>query len=213
MPEPVKKRSYTSPMRKAQAEATRARVIAAAARLFLEGGYGLTSTAAIARAAQTSEASLFAMFGSKADLLVAVISDQVGRSKDFPVRDQPAWRTLATEQDKTPAIEAFARITRRAHERSWRLLTVASAAAQDDSGVAEALNRGAGRRHADCEWLLHHVIAVPDTDLGDTTDGVWTLISVENYRHLVVERSWSPDKYESWLVTMLTRAVTKRDPG
>lgn len=213
MAEPVKKRIYTSPVRKAQAEATRARVIAAAARLFLEAGYGRTSTAAIGRAAQTSEASLFALFGSKADLLVAVISDQVGSSTDFPLRDQPVWRTLATEPDKTQALEEFARIARRAHERSWRLLTVAAAAAQDDSGVAEALKRGAGRRHADCQWLLHHVIAVPDPDLDHATDSVWTLISVENYRHLVVERSWSPEEYESWLVTMLTRSVIKRDHG
>jgi AcrR family transcriptional regulator len=210
MPEPVKKRSYTSPVRQAQAEATRARVIAAAASLFLEAGYGRTSTAAIGKAAQTSEASVFALFGSKADLLVAVISDQVGRSTDFPLREQPVWRTFAADPDKTPAIEEFARIVRRAHERSWRLLTVAAAAAQDDSGVAGAVKRGAGRRHADCQWLLHEIIGVPDQELDHTTDSVWTLISVENYRHLVVERSWPPEKYQSWLVAMLTRVALVR---
>ena len=64
MPGRVKKRTYGSPARQAKAAATRARIIDAAARLFLERGYARTSTAAIGKAAQTSEASVFAVFGA-----------------------------------------------------------------------------------------------------------------------------------------------------
>jgi AcrR family transcriptional regulator len=202
---PVKKRPYVSPARRAKAEATRARIIDAATRLFLEAGYARTSTAAIGKAARTSEASVFAAFGSKADLLVAVVRDHVVRDSDFPLARQSIWRRFAAQPDKTPAIEAMARVARRAHDRSWRLLGVAAAAAQDDAAVAEAMGHAARGRWDDCEWFIREVIGIGDADDADRdADAMWTLISVENYRHLVVERSWPPERYEGWLATMLT---------
>lgn len=42
----------------------------------------------------------------------------------------------------------------------------------------------------------------------EVIDEVWTLISVENYRHLVVERSWPTERYESWLSGMLTAVLS-----
>ena len=207
MPGRVKKRSYVSPSRQVKAEATRARIIDAAAALFLEVGYRRTSTAAIGKAAQTSEASVFAVFGSKADLLVAVVRDHVVRDSDFPLRQQPVWRALSAQPDKTPAIEAAARVVRRAHDRSWRLLAVAAAAAQDDLVVAEAV----GPRGPEPSRRLRVVRAGGHrhrrAGRDPRIDEVWTLISVENYRHLVVERSWSPVRYESWLAAMLTAAL------
>lgn len=203
----VKKRPYVSLARRAKAAATRARIIDAATRLFLEAGYARTSAAAIGKEAGTSEASVFAVFGSKADLLVAVVTDHVVRDADFPLRDQPIWRTFAAEPDKTAAIEAFARVVRRAHDRSWRLLAVAAAAAQDDPAVAGAVGRAAGGRHATCAWFVREVIGIAGPDSARTADAMWTLISVENYRHLVIERAWSPEEYESWLSEALVRTL------
>jgi AcrR family transcriptional regulator len=207
MPTLVKKRTYISPKRQAKAEATRARIIGAATTLFLERGYRRSSTAAISKAARTSEASVFAAFGSKADLLVAVVKDHVVRHSDFPLRNQPFWQTLAADLDKTRAVEAIAHVVRGAHDRSWRLLAVALAAAEDDPTVAEAVARAAEGRRIDCEWLLQEVIGVTGPDTGRMVDEVWTLTSVENYRHLVVERSWPPEQYESWLATMIAATL------
>ena len=204
----VKKRTYVSPGRQAKADATRARIIAAATASFLEMGYRRSSVTAIARGAKTSEASVFAVFGSKAELLVAVVRDHVIRDRDLPLAGQPGWPGFAASPHKAPAIEAFARVVRRAHDRSWRLLAVALAAAQDDPAVAEAMGRAAEGRLADCAWFVRTVIGVGDQDRADRTiDEVWTLISVENYRHLVVERRWPPERYESWLSAMLAATL------
>lgn len=151
---------------------------------------------------------MFAVFGLKADLLVAVVVDHVVRHPDFPLRDSAIWQRLANEKDKTPAIEEFARVVRRAHDRSWQLLAVAAAAAQDDRTVAAAVARGAARRRADCGWLLREVIAIAESEADQKTDEVWTLVSVENYRHLVIEMSWPPEQYESWLAGMLTATLS-----
>jgi AcrR family transcriptional regulator len=203
----VKKRSYISPARQARAQATRARIIDAATRLFLADGFARTSTAAIARAAGTSEASVFAVFGSKADLLVAVVRDHVVRDSDFPLAAQPIWRTLAAQPDKRPAIEAAARVVRRAHDRSWRLLAVVAAAAEDDPALAEAHRRAAQSRHDDCGWFVREVIGITGPDADRQTDEIWTLSGVDNYRHLVVERSWPPERYEAWLASMLAAVL------
>jgi AcrR family transcriptional regulator len=206
MPGRVKKRTYVSATRRAQADATRRRILDAAAPLFLERGYARTTTASIARAARTSEASVFAVFGTKANLLVSVITDQV-RRQDFPLRNQPIWLVLAANSDKRPAIEEWAHVVRRAHDRSWRLLAVAAAAAQDDADAAAAARRGADSRHADCAWFVRDVIGIEDPAAGPLTDEVWTLINVENYRHLVVERGWEPERYEAWLSAMIAAAL------
>ncbi len=203
MTEPVKKRPYVSVARRAKAEATRRRIIDSASALFLERGYGGTTTAAIASAAKTSEAAVFAVFGSKADLLVAVVRDHVVRDSDFPLSGQRRWATLAEHPDKARAIEAFARVVRRAHDRSWRLLAIAAAAGQDDPAVREAVAGGAKGRHDDCAWFVREIIGTPRSEAGRKTDEVWALISVENYRHLVVERSWTGAQYEAWLSSVL----------
>ncbi|GHG55645.1 TetR family transcriptional regulator [Sinomonas cellulolyticus] len=203
----VKKRPYASPTREAKAAATRARILDAAADLFLRDGYHRSSTAAIARAAHTSEASVFAAFGSKAELLVAVVTSRVVQHPDFPLGQSPTWKAFAGRPDAEPAVQEFARVVRRAHERSWRLLAVAAAAGHDDPTVASAVAGGAMRRHADCAWLVREAFGVPASEALEATDAVWTLISVENYRHLVVERGWAPQRYESWLAAMLRAAL------
>jgi AcrR family transcriptional regulator len=213
MTETVKRRRYVSPQRQAKAEATRRRILDAAAALFAEAGYGRTSAASLARAAEVSEASVFAVFGSKANLLAEVIRDQVTRHSDFPLRTQPGWQTFAGAADKRPAIAAFAAVTCRAHGRSWRLLTVAAAAAEGDDELATAVRGGAARRHQDCGWLVREVLGVPDPDAARVTDAVWTLISVENYRHLVVECGWPDEEYQNWLTAVLMTALSAGDPS
>ena len=213
MADDVKRRRYVSTQRQAQAEATRRRILDAAASLFVEAGYGRTSTASVARAAEVSEASVFAAYGSKANLLVEVIRDQVTRHSDFPLRAQPVWQAFAVATDKGPAVAAFAAVVCRAHERSWRLLTVAAAAAEADDELATAVRGAAARRHQDCGWLVREVLGVPDPDAARVTDAVWTLISVENYRHLVVECGWRDEEYQDWLIAVLTTTLPARDPS
>jgi AcrR family transcriptional regulator len=213
MTETVKRRRYVSPQRQAKAEATRRKILDAAASSFVADGYGRTSAASLARAAGVSEASVFAVFGSKANLLVEVIRDQVTRHSDFPLRTQPSWQAFAVAADKGPAITAFAAVVRGAHDRSWRLLTVAAAAAEGDDDLANAVRGGAARRHQDCGWLVREVLGVSDPDAARATDAVWTLISVENYRHLVVECGWSGEDYQNWLTAVLMATLAAKDPN
>jgi AcrR family transcriptional regulator len=182
---------------------TRARILGAATTLFLERGYARTSTAAIGKAAGVSEASVFATWRTKADLLVAVVSNSVGNHPDFPLRTNPRWQESADSDGKPSAIAEFGGVIRRAHERSWRLLAIAYSAGQEDPIVAAEVATAAQRRHDDCAWFVTHVIGLDPHTAAHKIDAVWTLVSVENYRRLVIERHWPGHAYETWLTELL----------
>src|SRR5437763_15214441 len=80
---------------------TRARVLAAAKELFSSGGFEGTTTAAIARQAETSESQLIKHFGGKEGILVAIFEEgwersapQFARSWGFPERRRKVRGTL-----------------------------------------------------------------------------------------------------------------------
>lgn len=211
MPEIVKKRAYVSPKRQAKAAETRARILAAASGIFLDLGYGRATTAAIAKAARTSEANVFAVFGSKAELLLQVVFEHVRNHPNFSMGDLARWDGLIGVDRRAAAVAEAAALVRRIHERSWRIRAVAAAAAHDDDDVREAVARGAQRRHDDCVWFTREVLAVPEVRLDETADAMWALINVENYRLLVLGRGWAPERYERWLAAMIGAALPDQE--
>ena len=84
-------RSYDSPLRRRQAEATRAAVRDAAASLFLRDGYVRTSIRAVADEAGVSPETVYAGFGSKRDLLRAVVEHAAHGSDEHWAVVDPAW--------------------------------------------------------------------------------------------------------------------------
>jgi len=98
--QPDVKRSYDSPLRKAQAAATRRAIIDAAATAFIERGYVATSIETIADAAGVSRATVFTSVGGKKELLkkaydVALVGDD--EPIPFPLR--PASLAVRAEPD------------------------------------------------------------------------------------------------------------------
>lgn len=73
----------------------RARIVEAAKRLFAEQGYQGTTTREIADAARVSESSIFTYFGTKDDLLVAIVIPEPP-TIDRIVSMTTPWQTVAT---------------------------------------------------------------------------------------------------------------------
>jgi AcrR family transcriptional regulator len=205
MDDEVKRRAYTSPGRRAQSGATRARIIDAAAELFLAQGYARASTRAIGSAAGVSEASVFANFGSKARLLAFVIVDRVTADADFPLS---AGGALSPGMPAEEAAAVLARIIRRAHERSWRLLSIGAAAAIDDPELAAVMRRGGERRLSDLRWVAQEILGADE--VGRVAEALWAIAAVDGYRHLVVDLGWTPDDYEAWLAHLIVASTRLR---
>jgi AcrR family transcriptional regulator len=68
MPDIVTRRRYHAPVRQAQVELARDRILAAARRLFTERGYAAATVEAIAAAADVAVPTLYTSFGSLLNL-------------------------------------------------------------------------------------------------------------------------------------------------
>src|ERR671928_1326692 len=83
-----RKRGYNSPLRAEQAQRTRAAVLDAAGRCFLDKGYAATTMKDIAAEAGVSVQTVFGQ-GSKAALLLACVDRAVvGDDEEVPLRQR-----------------------------------------------------------------------------------------------------------------------------
>ncbi len=109
MAEAVKK-SYNSPLRVEQARATRRAIVAAAARLFVERGYGPTTVDAIAETAGVSRKTVFTSVGGKAEALKLAI-DWAIVGDDEPVSLQQRFGMYRWHVPDPIAFESALRVT------------------------------------------------------------------------------------------------------
>ena len=125
MAERVKKRAYDSPRRREQAAATRAAILDAALELFEQQGYAATSVAAIAKKAGVALKTVYAAFGTKRGVLVALRSRLVRGGDDaVPVDRQEWFRAVLEEPDPRKRLAAFAAAAATLKSRAGRLFEI-----------------------------------------------------------------------------------------
>ncbi|UGQ13238.1 TetR/AcrR family transcriptional regulator [Yinghuangia sp. ASG 101] len=140
----------------AQAEQLSRRVREHALELFLEHGYDGTSMDAIAAAAGTTKASLYARFPSKDAVFVSVLKWAVGRP-DWPVPEPPA----PDLDDLEGALTAIAHMAanRALHPSMVKLSRVAAAHAERFPDVARRTSGFSRRHELLVELLARHTAA------------------------------------------------------
>jgi len=196
------KRPYYSQVRQRQAEETRQRVLVAARELFESRGYSLTTVEAIAEIALVSPKTIAAMFGSKRALLAELIN---------PKALNPRVRQLAEEvgatEDALRQLSLVAQITRQAYEPlagSLELVRTAGVVAPELADMRRQVEERRRQRQGLLIASLHERGALRSSlSLEEATDILWALSSYDFYRMLVVEQSWEPERYETWLAQLL----------
>lgn len=126
---------------------TRQQVLDAARHLFLENGYHATTTRAIARSADVSDALLYRYFPSKRDLFDAVIDDGLAHLEPYVRFGAPALANLRLRETLEAAAYTTVEITRRDLE-VFQLIIAESRLLAGDTRVPE-LMRGLHRSLAD----------------------------------------------------------------
>src|SRR3989442_13552306 len=92
------KRRYESPLRRAQAAATRREILEAAQRLFEQRGYAATTMAAIAAEANVALKTVYVTFDSKSGVLRRLWNLLLpGDEGDTPVADRPWYGEVLKE--------------------------------------------------------------------------------------------------------------------
>ncbi|MCT1477780.1 TetR/AcrR family transcriptional regulator [Microbacterium sp. p3-SID336] len=206
-------RAYRSALRARQAQETRTRIVAAAARLFATQGYQATTIAAIAREAGVS-AETVKTTAAKAELLIAAFEVTFSGSEAAEsLADTEVASGLLALTDDAFLDGVLTQITT-ANERGHGLWTVLLGAALSDPLVDAALQRILDNRRADYRGLVAELrrrgLAPAEGDAESTADALSFLLSPESYQQLVVQAGWAPERYAAWLrdavLTELARA-------
>jgi AcrR family transcriptional regulator len=214
---PAVKRPYDNSRRQAQVRATRLRIIEAAKALFIAHGYPATTLEAIADAADTSLPTLYRLFSSKPALLKAVLDVSFG-GDDQPVAfgDRPDVQAARGEAEPQALITAFARIARDFMERSSAIMRVLATASAVDPDAAQLMEEIRRQRHTGQSRIAAALSALdaldPDLEFSEAVDITYTVLSPEVHHILTVERGWTAEQYEQWLVRSLG-ALLRREPA
>ena len=184
----------------ARAQATRERVVAAAAPLFVARGYLDTTMAELAATAGVAVQTLYLAFGGKAAVLHAVW-DAAG-----PERPAGWTEALAAAPDGPAALARHVDLTTAAVERRHPLDAVLRAAAADPEpaellATARAAAFDAHARAVD--ELAEHPGFTVDMSLQRATDVLATLLAPETYGLLVVQQGWTTPDWAEWALRHL----------
>jgi AcrR family transcriptional regulator len=209
MTDPVKRRRYESPRRREAAERTREAIIGAARTLFLDRGYALTTLEQVAERAGVATPTLYATFGNKRELLFAVAQTaRRGDAGSTPLIERPEIKRTLDEQDPERQIALVARQVRRMRERTGPIARVIKLAGAVDAEIAARSARNEQERLGNMKALAR-AIRAPGLTTAKAADVLFALTSNELYELLVLDRGWSPARYEDWLEQQLRAALLR----
>lgn len=199
--------NYHSPLRARQAAETRRSIIDAATLLFRERGWAATTLPMIATGAGVSVDTIYATFGTKSALLLAVVEVAiVGDDEDAAMADRDDFARFA--QGRRPQrLRTGVRYTMDVYERSVPILgTLREAAASDEAARARLHRYDRDRRDliaAGMALILGHEASE------EVVDAVWALVSPEVYTALIHGRGWSSERTEDWFVDMVKAVISR----
>lgn len=193
----------------ARTRRTRAAVIEAARGLFADRGYAATTIEAISERSDTPQATVYRLFGSKLGILKAVLDVSIaGDDQPAPLLDRPHVRALLADPDPRHQLAGFAALVRDLMGRTAPVHRLLADAARSDDGAAQLLaeiarQRDEGQRRV-ARSLARSGALRADLRERDAADVIHALASPEVYGLLVLDRGWTPERYEAWLTTTLT---------
>lgn len=213
MPDSVKPRRYDSTSRRQAAQATRSAILDAARELFIDQGYAATSMAQIATRAGVAPDTVYASVGKKAELFTLLIESALsGQDEAVPgeQRDYVARMRVATTADAKLAIYAAAVTAIQA--RLAPLFLALRAAAHATPELVSVWTAISERRAANMRRLVEDLATTgelrPDLTHDEIADVIWSMNSSEYYALLVLERRWTPGRFETWLHDAWLRLLT-----
>ena len=194
-------RPYRSSLREERALETRRRIRSSARDLFAAQGFTATTIAEVAEAAGVAPQTVYAVFGSKAGIVVAMI-EELEEAVDLAT-----WveRLIAAESPRQ-RLRIFAAWMRTFVESGSSILR-AALAARDDPDVAAMARAGDSNRRNGISQLMAMIAeggALREgLDHEEAVERMWLITSIELYFQAVDFLGWPPDQYEQWLADTL----------
>jgi AcrR family transcriptional regulator len=206
------KREYRSDLRASQAADTRRRIVAGAARLFVEHGYGATTVDAVAEAAGVSRKTVFTAVGTKLDLLTTAVDWAVaGDDEPVPLADRAVMRKLLQQRDPGVLLTGLARSITAIGSRVAPLYGAVEVAAGMDPEARAVVERSHRRRLDDARKVVDRLrnldALTGDLSHQEAVDLVWLAMDPALFDRLVRMRGWAVARFEEWLGEDLCRQL------
>jgi AcrR family transcriptional regulator len=193
--------------RRERSRKTRARIVEAAYRRFIEGGYGVP-LADIAASANVSVQNLYVAFRNKQTLAGAVLELAVlGDDLPIPPHRRPWFQSLVDASDPGTALKIWVDNTLPIYARVAPLAGMFLAEPELTAIWANSEElRVDGFRYA-METVLAKGRGRPGYDLETATDTMFVLLSPLLYQELVGSRGWTAERWGTWVTDVLVRAI------
>lgn len=205
-------RTYDASGRRAQAARTRARTVEAARDLFLDQGYGRTTVAEIAAAAEVSVETIYASFGNKATLLHKAWDITIGGDdEDVVFHERPEVVAIRTEADLAKRLALHARFFTQTAQRIGPFQVMVQSAAGGDPAAAAMLDEMGRQRLAGMSVMAAEAAATGQLAVSEEEcrDILWSTTDGTLWHRLTIERGWSSDRFATWLGQMWVQLLVE----
>lgn len=200
----AERKTYRSPRRSAQVDATRRSILDAARHLFAERGYAGTTVEDIAGMSGLSVPAVYKNFGNKRLLLVHLID----RDLYFPDYADARGRRSPVER-----VKAMAQMVVNVSSRAADIVAIVRGAIGADPEFEKLLRRIRGDRRilADrmARGLTRDGALRHDRTEKQAADIIYALVGSELYDILVKHTGWSDEQFEAWLADTLAENLLR----
>lgn len=161
----------------------------------------------IARQAGVSRQAIYLHFGSRTELMVATVQ-YVDETEGFFERTQH----VREAENGLAALDLFVAFWADYVPKVFRLAKILLATrAVDEAAAAAWADRMNGLWnifHYLARWIERDELLAPGWTSAAAADLIWTMISVQSWESLVIERGWSKEEYVERLQHTLRRGLT-----
>lgn len=202
------KRRYDASGRQERADRNRMSVLESATRLFLDGGYGPTTVAAVALDAAVSVETIYKTFGNKAGLVAAIHERGLGGRGPVPA-PQRSDDMQGHEADPRQIIRNWGTLTVEVAPLVCPILLLIRSAASTDPEMARLLvdtdQQRLKRMTRNARALAGHLR--PGMTQREASEILWTYSSPDLYDLLIVRRRWDLQRYGRFIADSLIAAL------
>jgi TetR/AcrR family transcriptional regulator, regulator of autoinduction and epiphytic fitness len=204
-------RRYRSSARTRQREATRAAIVDAATAAFIENGYAATTIAQLAARAEVSPETVYAIFGTKRDILRTVVERASAGAPSTGAWQTGAWLArVKAEPNQRRRLELIADATRDVLRRVAPIDEIMRSVAASDPEIAKLQDELERRRRTDLRGLVQLLAEAGPlrVSFDDAVDLWWALGHPTGlYRSLTVDRRWSDRRARAAVIEVVARAL------
>jgi AcrR family transcriptional regulator len=201
--------------RRQRSRRTRARIVDAATRLFVDDGYLATTIEAIAEHAGVAVQTVYYVFGTKRNLLAAVLDVSVAGDVEPVATLQRPWvKALQAEPDANAAVAGLIDATVAIVARATPIYEVVRQAAADPEVNALLDDNRRRRRHDQrqlVEILAHSGHLRPDGDVDTAADVFYALMNEEVFQLLTRDCGWDINQFRSWATSLIFQQIVGGD--